>query len=517
MKRIVYKIVLILLVFVFAAGVPASGVSFAVENTRGGTGAGGGVHKDTSWFDSENPKNEYTLYSEEELIGFASLVNEEQRDKWKENRFETFENVKIRLGRDIRLSQKWVPVGNGDSRCFKGIFDGDGHTISGLKIRSNNLQVGFFGCLSGEVCNLTLKGRTESLNGPCGSFAGVLYAGGSIRDCKSEAETKGLAETGGIVGYNEDGTVLRCINNRNVSGTRNVGGIAGENWGTVKKCGNNGSVKSSVRGSTSFGTGGIAGRTLNPDGPVTKCFNTGNIQSHTEATGGIAGYSNAYGTEISNCYNTGSIAVYNEKLSHRAVKAYAGGIVGIAGRRGVVIKNCYNAGSINNSDWSGGIIGEYDQDLIEETNDKPNDEKYIVNNYYISTDGGKGIGQYHVGDGEYKPKDISHGTKKMSSFSLVNMASNLGSAYKYNSYGTGLAAGYPVLKWQDASSVDSGDSGKDKLPQNAGINERILREGTPDEAVTVRLFNPRQHIAGKALKKEKNSQEYIKKCRKPGN
>ena len=39
--------------------------------------------KDTSWFNYKNPKKEYSISTEAQLIGLASLVNEEQTDIWK--------------------------------------------------------------------------------------------------------------------------------------------------------------------------------------------------------------------------------------------------------------------------------------------------------------------------------------------------------------------------------------------------------------------------------------------------
>ena len=38
---------------------------------------------DTSWFDYKNPKKQYQITSEEQLMGLASLVNEEQASRWK--------------------------------------------------------------------------------------------------------------------------------------------------------------------------------------------------------------------------------------------------------------------------------------------------------------------------------------------------------------------------------------------------------------------------------------------------
>ena len=55
----------------------------------------------------------------------------------------------IMLGQDITLSGNWTPVGN-DTREFRGTFDGNGRTISGLNI-SSNLRTMIFAGLFGTV------------------------------------------------------------------------------------------------------------------------------------------------------------------------------------------------------------------------------------------------------------------------------------------------------------------------------------------------------------------------------
>ena len=48
------------------------------------------TEKDTSWFDYESPEDTYEISTEAELMGFASLINENQVDKWKPTRLENF-------------------------------------------------------------------------------------------------------------------------------------------------------------------------------------------------------------------------------------------------------------------------------------------------------------------------------------------------------------------------------------------------------------------------------------------
>ncbi len=396
------------------------------------------VTKDTSWFDYLNPEKTYHIRNEAQLMGFASLVNEQQVEAWKPNRHETFEGVTIVLDADVKLTEDWIPAGNDDTVCFKGTFDGKGHTISGLHIDTSGDYAGFFGYLSGTVKNLTLKGKVSTTGGRCGAIAGYLAEGGEIADCKSYVNVSAGAETGGICGYNE-GSVTDTLNYGNVKGTLKVGGICGENWSSITRCGNRGNIRSTARGFATYGTGGVAGRSLSENAVISKCYNTGEIRSRTEGTGGITGFANVYGSRILSCYNTGKINVRNAMSMNADTPGYAGGIVGIIPSRSVRIISCYNAGTINNSDFSGGIIGLYNN------NSNRREDVYIRNNHFLS----QGI-RYGVGaDGSGASVNLS-GTGSITAGALVNGSSALGPAYIDDNRGEYGNYGYPVLTWQEA-------------------------------------------------------------------
>ncbi|MBR3787943.1 MAG: hypothetical protein IKJ85_06080, partial [Firmicutes bacterium] len=118
----------------------------------------GTVVKDTTWFDPNNIQEHYDISTENQLLGLCSLVNEEQTDRWKPSRVEHFEGVTFTLTRDIKLSEPWRPIGIDNTAYFAGVFDGNGHTISGLDIITSYGGSGLFGYLSGEVRDLKVKG-----------------------------------------------------------------------------------------------------------------------------------------------------------------------------------------------------------------------------------------------------------------------------------------------------------------------------------------------------------------------
>ncbi len=405
-----------------------------------------GVEKDTSWFDYYDQKDTYEISNEAELLGFASLVNENQSDKWKPDRVENFSGVTFVLTKDIKITtEEWVPVGSGGASHFDGIFDGGGHTISGINIDSSSGTAGFFGYLKGEVRNLTVKGTIKSGDGVCGGIAGQLDQDGKIVGCTSEIKVSAKDKTGGIVGYNNGGKIKSCTNLGQVSGTYKVGGIVGENWGgTVKKCANKAKVKSSRRGVATYGTGGIAGRSVSADAEVAYCYNSGEIISNTEATGGVVGYINASGSTVLDCYNTAKVIVKNKGNKKNAAKAYAGGIVGIAGATDVYIRNCYNSAAVLNADANGGVVGYY----INEDENTDN-IRYLRNNYYLNENASAGIGLIE----DDSDRKVSRAAAGISSTSMSGLASSLTEAYKddLGIYGNN---GYPVLQWQTAVDDD---------------------------------------------------------------
>ena len=111
----------------------------------------------------------------------------------------------------------FVAIGNTGQGYFCGDFDGDGHTVSGIRIYNY-------------------------YHGNQGLF-GYLGSNANIHDLRlADARITGLSNVGGIVGYNISGVVTRChvasnvaIHNVN-SYPSNYGGIVGWNNGTIEQC-----------------------------------------------------------------------------------------------------------------------------------------------------------------------------------------------------------------------------------------------------------------------------------------
>ena len=205
----------------------------------------------------------YTVRTAEGLQAWADAVGESRLHK----------PINCTLAADIDMTgQSWTPIRTGFAPQYTGVFDGNGHTITGLG-----------NCLleenDGEVRNLTLVNPT-GLALPGSSFSAGAVAGinkGTIENCHVVGgSVKGDTSGGGIAGIN-DGTIRACSSSATVTtggyNTTRGGGIVGDNVGTILACYATGSV--SAGGGME---GAIAGENANNyGGTITACYWSGNM------------------------------------------------------------------------------------------------------------------------------------------------------------------------------------------------------------------------------------------------
>ena len=145
--------------------------------------------------------------------------------------------------------QSWTPMGT-SSRGYIGIFDGNGKTVSGIYINDSSYYQGLFGYVSsgGTVQNLGVVNSYVFSSDFVGGVVGDNN--GTVQNCYNTgavAAASSLAYVGGVVGFN-GGTVQNCYNTGVVTGTNDrayVGGVVGANNGTVQNCYNTGTVSAS--------------------------------------------------------------------------------------------------------------------------------------------------------------------------------------------------------------------------------------------------------------------------------
>lgn len=257
---------------------------------------------------------------------------------------------------DLTGIDDWTPIGNvtsSSNNYFKGSYNGNGYTISNLKIKSGERYRGLFGWVNGEssstpavLTGIHLRNVdidvSHNSNIFCGAIAGAV-SDAVITFCSAQGEIKtdmnlqGEANnnSGGIIGDNNGGTISYCWADVKVTASSDAnygskecsaGGIVGANAGTILACEASGSEVSVKTSYTTAKAGGIAGKTSGGNYIASCASEVGKIIAKTDGkeanAGGVVGlqagvlYSSyargdatAVGASIMNM--AGAIAVYN--------------------------------------------------------------------------------------------------------------------------------------------------------------------------------------------------------------
>ena len=313
-------------------------------------------YADTDWYTNNQSATSYTITTAAELAGMAKLA------LWDKIRgCVEFDGKTITLdveGGELDLSaHEWFPIGRSGSYnsksvgVFKGTFDGKGCKIKGLYIDEVGDNVSCFG----------LFGRLDTNGDGTAEIKNIHIESGHIRAGYSVA---------GMCGYANGGTITDCSNaatielHPDVTEITYLGGICGElSGGTTHKienCSNTGNILATNESYTKdLRIGGICGYSSTGCG-LTSCNNAGEIQAVIQSTGYIGGISGMSLGYVETCYNTGDILV--RAIGSSDNSDYTGGIVG--SYENGELSQSYNAGAItvtieNSKHWAecGGVVG----------------------------------------------------------------------------------------------------------------------------------------------------------------
>ena len=307
--------------------------------------------------DGDNSKDEvYEISNAGQLYWFAGLVNGTLSGVEKNTSANAVLTADIVVNKNVLKSdgtlnegtfKEWTPIGMGETspNVYTGTFDGQSHTISGLYFnQEDSYDVGLFGCNSGKIANAGILDSyfygTSNVGGVSGNNKGT------ITNCYNTGSVSGIGSVGGVSGYNYTGRITDCYNTGNVSGSKDfVGGVIGHNKGNITNCYNAGSVSGNGY------VGGVNG--INYTGSITDCYNTGSVSGSEDNVGGVNGYND--GGTITNSYNAGSVS---------DTERYVGGVIG-RNESNATITNCYYDSTI----YTGAAIG-YDGGTTEKVEGK---------------------------------------------------------------------------------------------------------------------------------------------------
>ena len=218
---------------------------------------------------------------------------------------------------------------------FAGIFHGNDHSITGLKLTGAGSRMGLFRRTGpeAEISSLRVQGSvcpagtSMQVGGIVGENAGL------IASCSFDGTVKGIEDVGGITGHNTGaGRVSACLFTGELTGEHQAGGIAGRNEGLVTGCQNWGAVNTVA---------------ITPAGEMR--FDLSTIQQddflNLANIGGIAGENTGM---VLNCANGGPVGY----------KYNAYNVGGVVGRTSGYLSGCSNVGSVTGRRDVGGIAGQ---------------------------------------------------------------------------------------------------------------------------------------------------------------
>ena len=372
---------------------------------------------DTDWYNDNPDATEFTINTAEELAGLAKLANE---SPWIR-----FSGKTINLGANIVLNNgncedwetnttglhEWNPIGS-----FKGSFNGQGYTISGLYINrdSNDDQdLGLFGSIGDGSSVQNLKIVNSYIKGK-GSFTKTrdVYIGGIVGEIDSRSDGISYCGFDGIISADYSGSVSEFL----------IGGVCGgvsSAKGEIAHCYNNADIKVNLNNLSgalvAFYINGIGGATI-----VSNSYNAGNIYATINNSelymNAVAGIS-AVSTDITSCYNIGNITLSG---SGNGEVMAVGGLGGFTSKS---LQYCYNTGTIATDEFSistsqlgffpkalmAGIISGYD--LTRSCT--------FTENYYLPQENLSAVGESQKEDGlikttdnEFKSGKIAHALRE---------------------------------------------------------------------------------------------------------
>jgi len=218
----------------------------------------------------------------------------------------------------------WYPIGTA-TNPFMGTFNGNEHTIKGLKInRPTQDYIGLFGSVTdATITELYVEATTVKGNDRVGVFVGTTRGDTYIADCSAKGSVEGNSIIGVFSGYQVNGLIERCFAE--------------------------GTVKANEASDECYAGGFTGGTRL---GTIQECFAICNVTAAGGHVGGFAGL--VHGDHVSalveNCYAMGNVI---------AGGAFVGGFVGYM-IYDATVTNCYAVGTVSGGSFEGGFLGRAD-------------------------------------------------------------------------------------------------------------------------------------------------------------
>ncbi len=235
---------------------------------------------------------------------------------------------------------EYIPYTNVNSNPFSATFEGNGYTVSNLMInRPSTNYVGMFSYIESTSTKITNVGLLN-----------VDITGGWY-------------DAGGLVGWNNGGTITNSYAAGSATATNVAGVLVGINSGTITNSYamgfvsaaswyagvlvgiNSGTITNSYATGSATGNSRLGGLVGVNEGSILNSYATGNITATNNYAGGLVGVNEG---SILNSYATGNVTATN---------SYAGGLVGHNVNVTATITNSYAIGNVEGGREVGGLVG----------------------------------------------------------------------------------------------------------------------------------------------------------------
>ena len=168
----------------------------------------------------------------------------------------------VLLMNDIDLSAyaNWTPIGTFTPNSpqanypFSGVFDGQGYSITGLKMSGNEDARGLFGyTYSGAIRNVVIRNPEIEGKDQVGALVGYqAYSNQGIKNCAViGGKIQGRSHVGGLVGYMEESPIQNCYSTCEVVAMDfYAGGIVGDHRvvASIRNCYATGNISGTYSG-----------------------------------------------------------------------------------------------------------------------------------------------------------------------------------------------------------------------------------------------------------------------------
>ena len=209
------------------------------------------------------------------------------------------QGIKFMLTNNIDMSSiaNWTGIGNSTTNAFKGIFDGNGYTISGL----NSTSSGLFKYVTGDQVSVTNKDTGVQTTSSYGIIKNV-----TLTDVNIVSTTDDI---GALIGTTNKATIDNCETSGYIKGRNHIGGLVGNNVNTaISQSTSNVTIEAS-----GLCIGGFTGHDTN--GILSNCVSTGDVSTtyYDGWIGGFIGHETSRGTTfIYECATTSKVTGKNK-------------------------------------------------------------------------------------------------------------------------------------------------------------------------------------------------------------